>query len=173
MGAIAARYIHKVQTPLGTALCCFSDRGLCLFEFADRIHIEQSFEGLSKGLKRPLLEDPQPHLELLQQELDSYFGGQLIQFSAPLHIVGTEFQKQVWSSLMQIPYGETRTYSDQAEIMNRPDALRAIASANGKNRIAVLIPCHRVIGKNGALTGYSGGLARKRDLLRLESRNST
>jgi methylated-DNA-[protein]-cysteine S-methyltransferase len=109
---------------------------------------------------------------MASEQLNSYFQGQLKKFSLPLLPSGTEFQKKVWEILLQIPFGETTTYQKQAIKLGDPKAIRAMASANGKNPIAIIIPCHRVIGTNGGLTGYAGELWRKDRLLELEAKQS-
>jgi AraC family transcriptional regulator of adaptative response/methylated-DNA-[protein]-cysteine methyltransferase len=106
---------------------------------------------------------------LLSKQLKQYFAGTLTEFTVPLDLPGTEFQQQVWHVLQTIPFGKTRSYQQQAEAINNPKAVRAVAKANGDNRISIIIPCHRVIGKNGQLTGYGGGLWRKQRLLELET----
>ena len=102
------------------------------------------------------------------RQLEEYFAGTRRTFELPLDPQGTEFQRRVWDALLRIPYGETRSYREQAEALGNPRAIRAVARANGANRIAIVIPCHRVIGADGTLTGYAGGLARKAQLLTLE-----
>ena len=111
------------------------------------------------------------HLELLKQQLDEYFEGKRKEFTIPLFTPGSEFQQSVWKTLRTIPYGSTRSYKKQAELLQRPKAVRAVANANGMNRISIIIPCHRVIGEDGSLTGYGGGLWRKKWLLDLEKQN--
>ena len=106
--------------------------------------------------------------QLLRQELDLYFQGRLKVFATPLETIGTAFQQQVWDALLTIPYGETRSYKEQAQQLGNPKAIRAVAAANGQNKVSILIPCHRVIGSDGKLTGYAGGLNRKQSLLALE-----
>jgi methylated-DNA-[protein]-cysteine S-methyltransferase len=105
-------------------------------------------------------------------QLRAYFAGELREFDLPLAPPGTEFQRGVWAALREIPYGQTISYAELAAAVGRPRAARAVGAANGRNPLAVVIPCHRVIGTGGALTGYGGGLARKRLLLDLERRNS-
>jgi AraC family transcriptional regulator of adaptative response/methylated-DNA-[protein]-cysteine methyltransferase len=100
--------------------------------------------------------------------MEQYFEGKRKNFDIPLDLVGTEFQKQVWLSLLQIPYGCTTTYAKQAELLGKPSAVRAVANANGKNKISIILPCHRVIGADGTLTGYGGGIWRKKKLLEFE-----
>lgn len=110
-----------------------------------------------------------PALQQARQELEAYFAGRLREFAVPLALCGTGFQRKVWHALLKIPYGQTVSYSDIANDIGQPSAVRAVAMANARNPIAIIVPCHRVIGKNGALTGYSGGgVARKEALLRHE-----
>ncbi|KQX12403.1 cysteine methyltransferase [Streptomyces sp. Root431] len=112
--------------------------------------------------------DPRPFGEAIRQ-LDAYFAGELTEFDLPLHLVGTPFQLRVWEELRRIPYGETRTYGELAEALGNPTASRAVGLANGKNPVGIVVPCHRVVGAGGSLTGYGGGLDRKQRLLALES----
>ncbi|MDX3053702.1 methylated-DNA--[protein]-cysteine S-methyltransferase [Streptomyces sp. NE06-03E] len=111
--------------------------------------------------------DPGPFTEALRQ-LDAYFAGELTEFDLPLHLHGTPFQRSVWAELRRIPYGETRSYGELAELLGKPGASRAVGLANGKNPIGIIVPCHRVIGASGGLTGYGGGLERKQRLLSFE-----
>ncbi|GAA3923979.1 methylated-DNA--[protein]-cysteine S-methyltransferase [Streptomyces gulbargensis] len=112
--------------------------------------------------------DPRPFGEVVRQ-LDAYFAGDLTAFDLPLRLEGTPFQRRVWNELLRIPYGETRTYGQLAEALGTPTASRAVGLANGKNPVSIIVPCHRVIGAGGGLTGYGGGLDRKRRLLAFES----
>ncbi|MFF3389372.1 methylated-DNA--[protein]-cysteine S-methyltransferase [Streptomyces sp. NPDC002669] len=112
--------------------------------------------------------DPRPFAETVRQ-LDAYFAGELHEFDLPLHLGGTPFQRSVWEQLRHIPYGETRSYGELAEILGKPGASRAVGLANGKNPVGIIVPCHRVIGASGGLTGYGGGLDRKQRLLAFES----
>jgi methylated-DNA-[protein]-cysteine S-methyltransferase len=107
-------------------------------------------------------------IERARRELDAYFGGKLKKFSVPVAPQGTPFQQRVWAALRNIPYGATRTYGEQAASIGSPQASRAVGLANGRNPVSIIVPCHRVIGANGALTGYGGGLERKQFLLELE-----
>ncbi|MET9544255.1 methylated-DNA--[protein]-cysteine S-methyltransferase [Streptomyces sp. NPDC006627] len=111
--------------------------------------------------------DPAPFGEAISQ-LEAYFAGELKEFDLPLRLDGTPFQRMVWDELLRIPYGEVRTYGELAEILGKPGASRAVGLANGKNPISVIVPCHRVVGANGNLTGYGGGLDRKQRLLVFE-----
>jgi methylated-DNA-[protein]-cysteine S-methyltransferase len=110
-----------------------------------------------------------PIAEQTVNQLQEFFDGTRTEFTVPLDLRGTEFQKMVWQSLTEIPFGQTVSYAEQAARLGRPSAVRAVASANGKNPISIVVPCHRVIGSNGTLTGYAGGLEAKRALLDLES----
>ena len=160
--------INRMETPLGPMLAGATSEGICLLEFTDRRMLETQLERLKKYLKAELLPGDSPHFTTLNRQLQAYFSGSLKNFSLPLVLPGTDFQRQVWSALEAIPYGETRSYGQQAEAIGNPAAVRAVARANGDNRIAIIIPCHRVIGADGRLTGYGGGLWRKQRLLDLE-----
>jgi len=115
-----------------------------------------------------LRDESQAVLRQAKHELDEYFAGRLQTFTVPLAPQGTAFQKQAWAALLSIPFGETRSYAQQARAIGRPTAVRAVGAANGKNPIGIIVPCHRVIGANGTLTGYAGGLGNKAFLLKLE-----
>ncbi len=133
-----------------------------------RLHIKQGKyvpEAHSDWLHGP----DHPVINLALSELDAYFTGKLRAFSVPVAGLGTVFQQRVWAALSSIPYGETRSYGEQAISIERPSAVRAVGAANGRNPISIIVPCHRVIGKGGALTGYAGGLDTKRFLLALEA----
>lgn len=157
-----------LETPLGALLVAATREGLCMLEYADRRMLEQNYATIRKQFDYPVLPVTNPHIEQLRTELGLYFAGQLTKFTIPLMICGTPFQEKVWSELQHIPYGETIAYDELARRIEQPTAVRAVARANGMNRISILIPCHRVIGKDGQLTGYGGGLWRKRLLLELE-----
>lgn len=148
-----------------------SKEGICLLEFEDRKNIERQLKSLQANCEMQLDESENIHINLLKEELELYFAEKLTTFSVALDIVGSSFQKQVWTQLLKIPYGSTYSYKGQAIAMNAEQSVRAIANANGANKIAILIPCHRVIGTNKTLTGYAGGLERKRYLLNLESKS--
>ncbi|MBX9670128.1 MAG: methylated-DNA--[protein]-cysteine S-methyltransferase [Candidatus Obscuribacterales bacterium] len=113
-------------------------------------------------------DDSNPFLQTTQAELTEYFAGKRQEFSVPLDFLGTEFQKKVWTALLTIPYGKTKTYAEIALQIGNPKAVRAVGAANGKNPISIIAPCHRVIGSSGALTGFAGGLSKKAFLLKLE-----
>lgn len=160
--------IVRFTTPIGPMYACASEKGICLLEFTDRKMLETEFKDLCKRLNAAILPGGNTHLDQLQSELKEYFAGNRKTFSVSLDIAGTEFQKAVWQVLQDIPYGETRSYKQQAIAIGNPKAVRAVASANGQNRVSIIIPCHRVIGADGSLTGYGGGIHRKEWLLQLE-----
>ena len=160
-----------LETPLGPMLAAVSDSGVCQLEFADRRGLEQSYAEMRRRFKMPVVPGENSVMEQLRSELAAYFEGELKEFATPLAISGTEFQESVWDELLKIPYGETANYEEVAKRIDAPTACRAVARANGSNRIYILIPCHRVIAKDGALSGYGGGAARKKYLLALEQRS--
>jgi methylated-DNA-[protein]-cysteine S-methyltransferase len=155
-------YFKEIDSPVGKIKLVASDQGLSaiLWEKDDpkRVPIRESIEKKNHPI---LLET--------ENQLGEYFSGQRKTFSIPLDFVGTDFQKNVWQALLTIPYGEIRTYGQLAEQIGNPKSVRAVGAANGKNPIAILAPCHRVIGASGSLTGFAGGLANKAFLLNLES----
>ncbi len=160
--------IRRVLTPLGPMLAGATSEGICLLEFADRRMLETQLSRIQTRFHAEVLPGDSPYFAPLQDELAEYFNGRRRTFTVPLVTSGTDFQQKAWESLRGIPFGETRSYQQQAIAIGQPAAVRAVARANGDNRIAILVPCHRVIGKNGRLTGYGGGLWRKRALLELE-----
>lgn len=160
----------RIETDLGTMVTCATDKGICLLEFSDRKGLETELKQLAKSYNASIIQGYSTYFDQLKEELDAYFSGSLQSFSIPLDISGTDFQKQTWMALQDIPYGSTSSYLRQAETLGKPSAIRAVANANGMNKIAIIIPCHRVIGSDGSLTGYAGGLWRKRKLLDLEKK---
>lgn len=162
--------LTRLETPLGTMMACGVAEGICLLEFTNRKMLETEFRTLAKCLNASVVQGDNPHFELLKQQLEEYFSGRRQEFSVPLFTPGTPFQQAVWGALQTIPYGATRSYQQQAALLDKPSACRAVAAANGLNRVSILIPCHRVIGADGKLTGYGGGVWRKKWLLDLEAR---
>ncbi|MEP3785270.1 trifunctional transcriptional activator/DNA repair protein Ada/methylated-DNA--[protein]-cysteine S-methyltransferase [Ascidiaceihabitans sp.] len=156
------------QTVLGPMIGVADNTHLHLLEFADRKALPAELKRLVTSTKSGVAIGSTPPLEQVKQELQSYFDGQNATFTTPLALHGTPFTKDVWRALQTIPAGHTRSYAALAETIQRPTATRAVARANGANQIAILIPCHRVIGTDGALTGYGGGVWRKRKLIDLE-----
>lgn len=161
----------RIETDLGTMVACATDKGVCLLEFSDRKGLETELKQLAKYHNANIVQGQNKYFKQLKEELDAYFEGRLEEFKVPLDISGTDFQKQVWQALVEIPYGTTSSYLRQAEVLGKPSSVRAVANANGMNKIAIIIPCHRVVGSDGSLTGYAGGLWRKRKLIDLEKDN--
>ncbi len=155
-------YAYKtIASPVGELKLIASDTGLVaiLWENDDPLRVRLG----------PLVEDrDHPVLVETERQLGDYFAGRLQAFSIPLDFNGTDFQKQVWAALLAIPFGETRSYAEIARAVGRPTAFRAVGAANGKNPISIIAPCHRVIGTNGSLTGFAGGLKAKQLLLGIE-----
>lgn len=160
--------VTRIATPLGAMLAAAGEHALLLLEFGDRSTLERQIARLGRRREAVLVPGANAILERLAGELDDYFTGRAQSFSTPLAPAGTPFQRQVWDALRRIPHGATRSYAELAHAIGRPRAVRAVARANGANPIAILIPCHRVVGSDGSLTGYGGGLWRKRRLLELE-----
>jgi AraC family transcriptional regulator of adaptative response/methylated-DNA-[protein]-cysteine methyltransferase len=159
----------QILTPLGPMMAGATEDGICLLEFIDRRMLETEFKQLSKLLNAECIPGASKYFDPLNSQLEEYFAGTRKEFVLPLVLAGTPFQQKVWSGLQTIPYGTTRSYKQQAEALGMPNAVRAVANANGDNHIAIIIPCHRVIGSDGKLTGYGGGLWRKQHLLDLET----
>jgi AraC family transcriptional regulator of adaptative response/methylated-DNA-[protein]-cysteine methyltransferase len=159
---------RTIDGPLGALIAGASPDGICLLEFPEPGRLEPQLQAIRRRLGCDIEAGASPHLDQLQRELAAYFSGALAQFTVPLVMRGTPFQERVWSALRRIPYGETRSYQDLAEAIGAPGAPRAVGHANGMNPVAIVVPCHRVINKNGGLGGYGGQLWRKERLLRLE-----
>lgn len=160
--------LKRIETPLGTMYAAATDEGICMLEFTDRKMLETELKQLSKSLNANIIQGENPYFKILEEQITEYFEGKRKEFTVPLHFVGSDFQKSVWEVLMKIPYGETWSYAKQSEILGDVKKVRAVANANGMNKISILVPCHRVIGSDGNLTGYGGGIWRKQKLLELE-----
>ena len=158
--------MKRYSSPLGMYVLVSSQQGIF------SVKPEENMKGKFMRWKGDgvTLEDGNEYINQLEEELDLYFAGRLRQFSIPLDLRGTEFQLQVWECLRQIPYAETRSYGQIAHAIARPTASRAVGRANGTNPVSIVVPCHRVIGSNGKLVGYGGGLDRKQALLDLEAK---
>ena len=156
------------ETPLGRMVSIADDTSLYMLEFTNRVKMIGQVKRLYRLHKRSITVDRTAISEQIEAELKSYFKGDLTVFQTPLTLTGTEFQKQTWAQLQKIPYGETRAYADLAIAVGNENAVRAVAGSNAKNGLALIVPCHRVIAKDGGLGGYAGGLDRKRALLALE-----
>ena len=161
--------IIRFATPLGVLYAGASEQGLCFLDFTDRKMIEHQIQQLEKRMKARFVQGSTPVLDMVKLQVQEYFDRKRQTFDIPLDIDGTPFQIQAWQALQKIPYGETRCYQQQAARIGNTGAVRAVASANAKNHIAIIVPCHRVIAKNGSLAGFGGGIWRKQYLLDLEA----
>lgn len=163
---------QRFHAPCGVLVLGSIDDQLCLCDWLVEPHRDQVGRRLTKALQAEIREGPSPVTEQAAAELGEYFAGQRRSFDIPLRLVGTPFQQLVWRSLLDIPYGQTRSYADIAQSIGRPSSVRAVANANGANALSILVPCHRVIGSDHSLTGYGGGLVAKQYLLALEDRQT-
>ena len=160
--------INRISTPLGPMMVGVTDEGLCLLEFTDRKMLETQLTILKKKMGSEMITGKHPMIDRVANQLDEYFEGKRKDFELPLVVPGTEFQQKVWDALTQIPFGITRSYKQQAAVVGDVKAVRAVARANGENRISIVIPCHRIIGSDGSIVGYGGGIHRKQWLLKHE-----
>ena len=158
-------FVTRVTTPIGPMVAGATDAGIYLLEFADRRMLETQMQRLVQRTQCVVTPGSNQHVDQLQEELDAYFAGRQRDFAVPLETPGTDFQRACWTALRTIPYGETRSYQDQAAVVGRSTAVRAVGRANGDNRIAIVVPCHRVVQSDGKLAGYGGGVWRKQWLL--------
>ena len=161
--------LTRIETSFGILLAGATGKGICLLEFTDTNRIGMQIARLEKAYSASVVRGRSDFFDALNTQLKGYFSGDLKHFDIPLDTTGTAFQMEVWEALRAIPYGQTRSYQEQAIAINNPKAVRAVANANRNNKISILIPCHRVIGKNGTMTGYGGGIWRKEYLLSLEA----
>lgn len=164
--------INTYKSIVGELLIGTFDNKICLLDYKYRKMRATIDKRINDGLDAEYIyETDALHLTCINQ-LNEYFGGERKEFDLPLLMVGTDFQKQVWENLLTINYGETKSYLELAKSIGSENIVRAVANANGANAISIIIPCHRIIGSNGNLTGYAGGLNSKRLLLDIESKNS-
>ena len=157
--------MNRVPTPIGPMFICATERGICLLEFVDRPALETELKDLQSLLEARIIAGENEHTRQARRELSEYFEGRRQQFEVAMDLPGTDFQKAAWEALLGLPFGTQSTYARQAQAIGNPKAVRAIGAANGANRVAIMVPCHRVVGTNGQLTGYGGGIQRKRWLL--------
>lgn len=167
---IKCLYARWLETPLGAMLALANDDGLHLLKFVDRRALEKEIAELRQRIKWAIVPGNNAHLEQISEELKNYFEGTSLNFTVPLIVAGSPFEERVWSLLQTIPPGQTWSYAELAHKLGQPKAVRAVGRANGRNRLAVVIPCHRVIRADGQLCGYGGGLWRKQWLLEHERR---
>ncbi|MCB9046322.1 MAG: methylated-DNA--[protein]-cysteine S-methyltransferase [Chitinophagales bacterium] len=161
-----------IETPLGKMLAGATDEGICLFDFEFRKMMPAIKSRICTFHNDEFVEGEHPNFELLRQQVNEYFSGERKEFDLPVVLSGTPFQQNVWNALIDIPYGATRTYMQQAKVLGDEKAIRAVARANGENCLAIIIPCHRVVGSDGSLTGYAGGLKAKKWLLEHEAKHT-
>lgn len=171
-GAAACLLARRISTPLGTMLALADEAGLRLLEFVDRRGLERELLALRRRLRCAVVPGNHAVLDAVAAQLARYFSGEVLTFDVPLAPVGSEFQRRVWAELGRIPPGRTRSYVEMARRLGLPKGPRAIGRANGANRLAIVIPCHRVIRADGTLCGYAGGLWRKQRLLDHERRHA-
>ena len=160
--------IQYCKTKIGELILGSFEGKLCLLDFRYRKMRKTVDERIKKGLNAKFAENNTEIIEKTLAELDEYFHGNRKEFDVPLKMVGTDFQKRVWEALLRVPFGTTSTYLQLAKNIKNEKAVRAVAAANGANSISIIIPCHRIIGSNGKLVGYAGGLPIKKQLLKLE-----
>jgi methylated-DNA-[protein]-cysteine S-methyltransferase len=160
--------IQYCKTKIGELILGSFEGKLCLLDFRYRKMRKSVDERIKKGLNAKFLENNTEIIEKTRAELDEYFHGNRKEFDVPLQMVGTDFQKSVWEAILRVPFGTTLTYLQLAKNIKNEKAVRAVAVANGANSMAIIIPCHRIIGSNGELVGYAGGLPIKKRLLKLE-----
>jgi len=167
---LAPLLIDWLPTSMGRMIAVADETHLYMLEFTERKNMQKQFEKLRKVQKRAVLPVRTPIHDQIQKELTAYFKGELSDFKTPLATTGTEFQNRTWTQLQNIPHGQTRSYADLAKMVGDVKAVRAVAGANSKNGLAIIIPCHRVIASDGGLGGYAGGVSRKQQLLDLEQK---
>ncbi len=159
---------RSLESPIGPLTVCAGTSAVCLLEFGNRRSAKSQMAAIEKRFGCAVVPGESEHLDRLANELARYFAGELTRFTVPIDYRGTPFQVSVWKGLLRIPYGKTSSYEQLAHRVGRPSAHRAVGTANGRNPIAIVIPCHRVVNKSGQLGGYGGGLWRKQFLLDLE-----
>jgi len=160
-----------IQTPLGDMFAASTKKGICMLSFYENNHknIQKDLDKMKKTFDAQIIPAQNRFFECLQKEIDEYFQQKRKEFTIPLQLVGTPFQQSVWNILQLIPYSETISYKDEAKLLKKPKAIRAVANANGRNPISIIIPCHRVIASGGKIGGYSSGIDKKIELLKLEN----
>jgi len=167
-----AIYYKELVTPVGNMIVGANEAGIYLFDFQYRKAFDAIQSRISTYTQQPFLAGDPPYFKDLEQQIGEYFNGTRTVFDLPLQLAGSPFQVKVWEGLLAIPYGEVRSYKQQSIVLGDEKAIRAVATANGANGLAILVPCHRIIGTNGSLTGYAGGLDKKKYLLQHEQKHT-
>lgn len=167
-GRVEGVFVTRLQTPLGEMVAGATDAGICFLEFAGRRSLQGRMADIEARMGTPV-PGRHPHTQTLELELREYFEGSRRAFSVPVVLAGTPFQERTWQALREIRYGTTISYAELARRTGTEGGMRAVGRANGENRIAIVVPCHRVVRADGHLGGYRGGLDRKRRLLDLEA----
>jgi O-6-methylguanine DNA methyltransferase len=162
--------ISILKTPTGEMLFGATDKNLVILEFGYRRMMSKLLDRVAKKLNGVFVLGENEIITSTKKQLEEYFNGERKEFTVPLEFTGTEFQNKVWNALIQIPYGETHSYLQLSQQLGNPLAIRAVARANGENCLAIIVPCHRIIGSNGEMIGYGGGIQRKKFLLNLEKK---
>lgn len=164
--------IKNIETPVGKMVVGIHDNRLCLLDFEYRKMLPAIKNRVSSYCQSDFSEQAHELHDTVSRQLNEYFAGDRMSFDLPLLFTGTDFQQKVWNALLEVPYGSTRTYMQQTRLLGDEKAIRAVARANGENCLAIVVPCHRVVGADGSLTGYAGGLSAKKWLLEHEARHS-
>lgn len=159
-----------IETPLGTMIAVADEAALYLLRFKDGRKVDAALEKLGRTFSTSILPGESPLFQIIESELKAYFEGTLKEFKTPLRLWGNSFQQEVWEELRRTPYGQTRSYLNQAIALSRPSSYRAVANANGVNQHVIIVPCHRIINKDGNLGGFGEGLPRKKWLLEHEAK---
>jgi len=160
-----------IETPLGTMIAIADEHALYLLDFIDRKNAERQLGLILTKTNAIIVPGSNAVLDSITQELTDYFAGKLTSFTTPIQFTGSPFQHGAWNMLTTVPYGQTRTYLQEAVILGNKNACRAVARANSTNNLAIIVPCHRIIGSNGKLTGYAGGVDRKEWLINHEKQH--
>ncbi|MCP4969195.1 MAG: methylated-DNA--[protein]-cysteine S-methyltransferase [Arcobacter sp.] len=158
-----------IKTPIGDMFCAATNKGVCILNFFGQNNIEEQVKRVQVFFNAEAIPAHNKYFECLQKEINEYFEGKRSDFTIPLQLVGTSFQQSVWKILMSIPYGETITYKEEAVLLKNPNSSSAVANANSKNMISIIIPCHRVIKSDGKLGTYMADLEKKASLIKLEN----